>query len=70
MPKFAVAYQPIVNKTERYEDSSKKTYHDLYMNSYVLSFAAQDEDFTKLTLGFNLKLIDGRQVYHKHLKEK
>ena len=69
MPKFAVAYQPIVNKTERYEDSSKKTYHDLYMNSYVLSFAAQDEDFTKLTLGFNLKLIDGRQFYHKHLKE-
>lgn len=69
MPKFAASYQPIVNETEKYEDNLQKTYHDLYMNSYILSFAAQDEDYTKLTLGFNLKLIDGRQVYHKHLKE-
>lgn len=69
MPKFAIAYQPIFNKTEKFEDLTEKTYHDLYMNAYILSFAAQDEDFTKLTLGFNLKLIDGRQVYQKHLKE-
>lgn len=68
-PKFAAAYQPIVNETEKYEDNEEKTYHDLYMNSYVLSFAAQDEDYTKLTLGFNLKFIDGRQVYYKQLKE-
>ncbi len=69
MPKFALAYQPIVNKNEKFDSNQMVTYEDLYLNSYILSFAAQDEDFTRLTLGFNLKFIDGRQVYQKHLKE-
>lgn len=69
MPKFAVAYQPVININESYQGPDITTYHDLYLNSYILSFAAQDEDFTKLTLGFNLKFIDGRQVYQRHRKE-
>lgn len=69
LPKFAISYQPVVNENTQEENDLYSSYHDLYMNCYSLSFAAQDEDFTKLTLGFNLKFIDGRQVYQKHKKE-
>ncbi len=69
LPKFAFSYQPIYNKTEKFENSFYSDYHDLYINEYSLSLAAQDEDYEKLTLGFNLKFIEGRQVYTKHRKE-
>ena len=64
-PKFAASFQPIINKRERIDTSTNLSYHDLYLNSYTVSLAAQDDDYTKLTLGFNLKFIHGRQVYHR-----
>ena len=69
LPKFAISYQPILNQTENFTNSFYSDYHDVYLNAYSLSFAAQDEDYTKLTLGFNLKFIEGRQIYQKHRKE-
>jgi len=68
LPNFAIAYKPIVNLTESTADGFKTEYHDLYMNAYILSFAAKDENYKNLSMGFNLKLIDGRQVYQLHDK--
>lgn len=69
LPKFALSYQPIYNITETFENSFISDYHDLYLNAFTLSLAAQDDDYTKLTLGFNLKFIEGRQIYQRHRKE-
>lgn len=69
LPKFAISYQPIYNKTETFENSFISDYHDLYMNAFTLSLAAQDDDYTKLTLGFNLKFIEGRQIFQRHRKQ-
>lgn len=69
LPKFAFSYQPIYNITDTFTNSFISEYHDLYMNAFTLSLAAQDEDYTKLTLGVNLKFIEGRQIYQKHRKE-
>ncbi len=66
--KFAASYQPVMNINSNVENDTLKTYHDLYMNAYSISLAAEDEDYQKLKLGFNLKLIDGRQVYHQEEK--
>ncbi len=69
LPNFAIAYKPIIKTSQTTEDGTKVEYHDLYLNSYVLSFSAKDESYPKLSMGFNLKFIDGRQVYQNHRKD-
>lgn len=67
-PNFGASFQPIVSINDKTETDSTLSYHDLYLNTYTVTLAAKDEEYTKLTLGFNLKLINGRQVYHQHRK--
>jgi hypothetical protein len=66
--KFAISYQPAININNSIESDTLNSYHNLYMNSYVISLAAADEQYKNLKLGLNLKLIDGRQVYHEEKK--
>ena len=67
-PKFAFSYQPIMDINTSVSNDTLNTYHDLYMNCYTISLAASDETYKNLTIGFNLKFLNGRQIYNKNIK--